>query len=171
MAERSSLLNCRTGNCTPGSNPGVSDANFGKYPLEQVKNSLTSNKYVQLCKNYYDKLYAYLISEEGMRDMAMLPLFFNWLPFLLFKSENPVIKKSSIYSMLFASYFFICFVCSALLSGLPFIGALLANILHLIGTITYLGLSGFFIYSYHRNKTLDMAVLDRHYNFLVTKLF
>lgn len=141
------------------------------HPLEQVKNNLTSNKYLQICKSYYDKLYAYLISEEGMRDLAMLPLFFNWLPFLLYKSENPVIKKSSIYSMLFASYFFACFIGSALVSGIPFIGALLANILHLIGSITYLGLSGFFIYSYHRNKTLDMAVLDRHYNFLVTKLF
>jgi uncharacterized membrane protein len=140
-------------------------------PLEQSKNSLISNKYIQLVKNYYDKLYTYLVSEAGMRDLAMLPLFFNWLPFLLFKYENPVIRKSSIYSMLFACYFFVCFIGSGLLNIIPFVGSLLANILHLIGVITYLGLSGFFIYSYHRNKTLDMAVLDRHYNFLVTKLF
>ncbi|MBK9500559.1 MAG: hypothetical protein IPO06_14540 [Leptospiraceae bacterium] len=49
--------------------------------MEQVKNSLTSNKYFQMLKMYSEKVYAFLISEEGMRDLAMLPYFFNWLPF------------------------------------------------------------------------------------------
>jgi hypothetical protein len=140
-------------------------------PLEQVNNSLTSNKYFQLCKTYYEKTYNFLTSEEGMRDLAMLPLFFNWLPFLIFKSDVPSIRKSALYSMLFASYFFTCFVVSVFLNLLPFVGSTMANVTHLLGTITYLGLSGFFIYSYHRNKTLDLAVIDKHYEYLVTNLF
>ena len=124
-----------------------------------------------MLKMYSEKVYAFLISEEGMRDLAMLPLFFNWLPFLIFKSEVPSIKKSSLYSLLFASYFFICFAISVILNMLPFIGPALANLFHLAGVVTYLGLSIFFIYSYHRNKTLDMAVIDKHYEYLVTNLF
>ena len=73
--------------------------------------------------------------------------------------------------MLFASYFFVCFIGSALFGGLPFIGAPYCKYLT-PNWVDYLSWTfWFFIYSYHRNKTLDMAVLDRHYNFLVTKLF
>ncbi|MBP7284805.1 MAG: hypothetical protein KBA66_24680 [Leptospiraceae bacterium] len=139
--------------------------------MEQTKNSLISNKYFLLSKDYYEKTRAFLVSEEGLRDIAMLPLFFTWVPILISKSENPLIKKSCLYSMLFSSYFFLFLFASMIASMLPFVGSVLANLLHFVGTTTYLGLCCFFIYSYHRNKTLDMAVIDKHYEYLVTNLF
>ncbi|HMV42157.1 MAG TPA: hypothetical protein PK079_23235 [Leptospiraceae bacterium] len=133
--------------------------------------TIHQNKYLKRIKTYIDLGLNYVRSEEGMRDIAMLPLFFNWLPFLIFKSENLVIRKSAIYSMLFSFYFFACFLASMALNLIPFIGSVFANIAHLVGILAYLGLSGFFIYSYRRNKTLDMAVIDKHYEYIVTNLF
>ncbi|MBK8395255.1 MAG: hypothetical protein IPL26_08440 [Leptospiraceae bacterium] len=139
--------------------------------MENTSNSLFQHKYFLISKDYYQKVIFFLKSEDGLRDIAILPLFFSWVPILIFKSENPVIKKSCLYSLLFSSYFFIFLFASMIANTIPFVGSLLANLLHFVGTTTYLGLSCFFIYSYHRNKTLDMAVIDKHYEYLVTNLF
>lgn len=119
---------------------------------------------------YLSRLWDFLQTEEGRRDMSLLPLFFNWLYFLWADFENETIRKSSIYSMLFSAYFFLFFFMSVIFNNIPFIGSFLANFLHLAGILIYAGLSCFFIYSYHKNKSVEIQVIDKHYQLVISNL-
>jgi hypothetical protein len=110
----------------------------------------------------WESLKTYLKTDQGKSLIALLPLFFSWQPVILYNFDNPVVKRNCLYSMLFTAYFFASLFISFILSFIPFIGQNIAGLIHLLGVLLYLSLSGFFIYSLLKEKNVVIAIVEKH---------
>ncbi|MEM7183968.1 MAG: hypothetical protein AAF518_23900 [Spirochaetota bacterium] len=104
-------------------------------------------------------------SDKGLSFLALLPLFFIWVPILTWNSSKELVRKYCLYSCLFSMYFFAFLFFAFLFSLLPF-GDYLSPHIHLLGMIVYLSLSGIFIYSVLASKTIVIKPLEKHHTVL-----
>ncbi|MCB1175967.1 MAG: hypothetical protein KDK36_00170 [Leptospiraceae bacterium] len=129
--------------------------------MENSENSETSK--FQAIKNFIQ-------NESNQIIFAILPLFFSWYPVLLYNYENKTVQKYSIYSFVNTLYFLGgLFICS-LLAKIPLVGDFIASILHLGVILFYLGISGYLIFSYKKNKSNSLGFLEKHSNYFLNFL-
>ncbi len=112
----------------------------------------------------------HLKTDKGLSQIALLPLFFSWYPLVLFKYENPIIRKNCLYSITLTGIFFSCIVFGGIASKFPYFGSILANIIHFLGVIYYLGCSGFLIYSLQKEKNMVLPFGEKILKALETYL-
>ena len=112
----------------------------------------------------------HLKTDKGLSQIALLPLFFSWYPLVLFKYENPIIRKNCLYSITLTGIFFSCIVFGGIASKFPYFGSILANIIHFLGVIYYLGCSGFLIYSLQKEKIMVLPFGEKILKSLETYL-
>lgn len=153
MAERSGLLNRRTSNRTQGSNPCVSD------DLKSMNKQQILDKVSILLK--------YLKTNEAMKIVAALPLFFSWVPIYTWNHKNSQFVEICFTSAVNTCLLFFGFLILQILSFIPFIGLYLASILHLVLILLYLGISGFLIYSIRLKKTIEIPIVSEWVNKLI----
>jgi uncharacterized membrane protein len=129
----------------------------------------TIKKYISLIKSFW----AHLHTEKGLSQLALFPLFFCWYPVVFSKYENEYIRKNCLVSFLLTLIFFGFVAMGSLLTLLPTIGSILANLSHLIGILLYLASSGFLIYSLQKEKMMVLPFLRKLLflleNFLIEK--
>ncbi|TGK11674.1 hypothetical protein EHO60_05100 [Leptospira fletcheri] len=110
-------------------------------------------------------------SETFRVYLVTLPLFGNWLiGFTFFPGQETVLRYSKL-SFLNLLYFLGFLFSSWILSWIPIAGPWLGNLLHLIGIIVYVGLSGFLLYNYSKGKKLVPKLPEEHLALLERKLF
>ncbi len=115
----------------------------------------------------------HLQTEKGISQIALLPLFFCWYPIVVIKYENQIIRKNCLYAIVLTGIFFVCIISGGIASKFPYIGSILANFIHFLGVIYYLGCSGFLIYSLQKEKNMVLPfgekALKTLENYLIEK--
>lgn len=121
-------------------------------------------KYYSLLKEKLFELKEFFLTDKGQKIIAVLPLFFSWVPVLVYKFENLEIKKKCYQASILSFGFIFILLISFFISVLPFIGGVLANLLHLIGVLGYLSCSIFLVYSELKDKNIEFQVLNKYFN-------
>jgi len=105
------------------------------------------------------KFKTYLLKERNLCIFSALPLYFSWVPILSWHSKTNQIRKISLYSAINTGLFFLFLILAQVISVFPWIGAFLANLIHFVAIVIYLGLAGFLIYSVRFKKTIEIPIL------------
>ncbi len=122
------------------------------------------DKYFLLSKEKLSEFKDFLLTDKGQKIIAVLPLFFSWVPVLVYKFENLQIKRKCYQASVLTFGFIFVLLVSFFVSSLPFIGGVLANLLHLIGVLGYLSCSIFLVYSEMKEKNIEFQVLNKYFN-------
>ena len=96
----------------------------------------------------------YLRSDRGLSQIALLPLFFSWYPIILFHYENHFVRRFCLSSLIHTFYFFLFLALGGILSKIPTLGSIAANLSHILGIFIYLSGSIFLIYSVQKGKNM-----------------
>lgn len=107
----------------------------------------------------YRNFLAFCKTQEARQILAALPFFFSWVPVLTWFNQEIQTKRVCFYSAINTCLFLLAFVFSILVSGFPYLGLLLANSIHFLGILAYLGISGFLIYATRGKKNIDLPIL------------
>lgn len=111
---------------------------------------------IEKCKNYLQSF----SPEETYSILAALPIYFAWVPILTWFCKTSRIRKICLYAAINTSLFFALIFMAQVLSLLPFVGDFLANLVHFVAIVIYLGLAGFLIYSDRFKKTIEIPILS-----------
>lgn len=125
------------------------------------------NLIISQCKAYFQKSKAFLSSDLFLAYFAALPLFFSWIPNLTWRYENDRLRSISIYGFINLVLFFSFLVLANVFFWIPYIGEYAANFFHLIGILTYFGISGFLVYLVATGKNIDLPIVSLLFNRLV----
>jgi uncharacterized membrane protein len=106
----------------------------------------------------------FLLTDKGQKIIALLPLFFSWVPVLVYHFENNEIKKKCIQAIILSFSFIFILLFSFFISGIPLIGGIVANLLHFVGIIGYLSVSIFLVYGVWIDKNIEIQLLNKYSN-------
>lgn len=112
----------------------------------------------------------FLSKEDSYSFLASLPLFFSWLPILTWFQKSKLVRTYCLYSAINTCLFFVVLIFAQILSGLPYVGPILATLTHLVFVLIYLSISGFLIYSVRLQKNLDLPIISEWVKHLETFL-
>jgi hypothetical protein len=127
-------------------------------------------EFTTLGKILFLEFYEFLKTDKGQKIIALIPLFFSWVPILISKFDHPEIKKKCIISISLTSVFLASLILSYTFSMLPFIGGILANLIHFLGVGIYLSCSIFLVYAEMKNKNIEFKLLSKVSQYLEKKL-
>lgn len=116
-------------------------------------------KYEPVLRNFPEIANRFFRSERFLVYLVSLPFFGTWLIGFTFYWENQTVRKYSGISFLNFLYFLGFLLVSVLVSWIPIAGPWLGNIIHLMGILIYLGISGLLLYNYTSAKKLDLRFL------------
>ncbi len=117
------------------------------------------SKFTSQIEKFKNKLQRFS-GEETYSILAALPIYFAWVPILTWFSKTTRIRRICLYSAINTGLFFALILMAQVLSILPFLGDFLANLVHFVAIVIYLGLAGFLIYSDRFKKTIEIPILS-----------
>ena len=121
-------------------------------------------KYITLFQEKATQLKKFLLTDKGQKVIALLPLFFSWVPVLVYKFDNLEIKRKCYQASILSFGFIFILLISFFISVIPYIGGVFANLLHLIAVLGYLSSSIFLVYSELNDKNIEIQVLNKYSN-------
>ena len=116
---------------------------------------------LELAQKKLLQLHTYFSSEEGLKVISQLPLFVSWVPVLIYNFENKSILRSCFHGFSLSLFFLIGLSISYILSFFPYIGGLLANLVHSLSILVYLSVCIFLVYSQIKHKKVELGVLEK----------
>jgi Ni,Fe-hydrogenase I cytochrome b subunit len=126
----------------------------------------TTNSKTRIVLQKWNLFLDFLKTEKGLSILAVLPLFFTWLPVYHFQGEKENVRKACLYSLLFTGYFLLAVLVCDVLEKIPLAGAYISNGLHLLSILVYLSACFYSIYCALANKTLELGPLQKQYAFI-----
>jgi uncharacterized membrane protein len=128
--------------------------------MKMIKNEKLIAIY-ELVKKKIIQLHAYFSSEEGLKVLSQLPLFVSWVPVLIYNFDNKSILRSCFHGFSLSLFFLFGLFLSYFLSFFPYIGGLLANLVHSLSILVYLSVCVFLVYSEVKHKKVELGVLEK----------
>jgi hypothetical protein len=125
------------------------------------------NLFISRLKESVRTLIAFVRSDLFLCYFGALPLFFSWLPNLTWRYENNRLRNISLYSCMNTVFFFSFLFLANLFFWFPWIGEYLANLIHFLGILSYLGVSSFLVYLVATEKNIEIPILSILFHHLV----